>query len=71
MHYQEGSDTVLCYYCKMAEKRGLVLHRNKDDAFAKIGYSQKALERFDKHENSASHHEDVGLLATIPNSTWM
>ena len=55
----------------MADKRGLVLHGNKDDAFAKSGYShwKKALERFDKHENSASHHEAVDLLVTIPNST--
>ena len=55
----------------MADKRGLVLHGNKDYAFAKSGYSdwKKALERFDKHENSASHHEAVDLLVTIPNST--
>lgn len=57
----------------MAEKRGLVLHGNKDDAFAKSGYMyshwKKALERFDKHKNSASHHEAVDLLVTIPNST--
>ena len=50
LHYQEGSDTVLCYYCKMADKRGLVLHGNKDYAFARSGYShwKKALEKL-KH----------------------
>lgn len=55
----------------MADKRGLVLHGNKDDAFAKSGYShwKKALERFDKHENSASHREALDLLVTIPSST--
>eukprot|EP00731_Ephydatia_muelleri_P029859 Em0021g382a len=60
-----------CSSAANSDKRGLVLHGNKDDAFAKSGYShwKKALERFDKHENSASHHEAVDLLVTIPNST--
>ena len=54
-----------------AENRGLLKGGNKDDAFTKTGYSQwkKALERFEKHQNSDSHHEAVDILVTTPSST--
>ena len=60
LHYQKQNDSVLCYYCTTAENRGPL------KAFTKKGYSQwkKALERFEKHQNSDSHHEVVDILVT-------
>ena len=48
LHYQEGSDSVLCYYCLVADKRGLQITHNKDEAFTRSGFSnwKIALERF-------------------------
>lgn len=71
LHYQEGSDSVLCYYCMVAEKRGLLVSGNRDDVFSKIGYSnwKKALQSFEKHENTIFHREAVQMLVTIPQTT--
>ena len=71
LHYQEHNDYVLCYYCTTAKNQGLLKGSNKDDAFTMTGYSQwkKALERFEKHQNSDAHHEAVDILITIPSST--
>ena len=53
-----------------AENRGLLKGGNKDDVFTMTGYLQKkALERFEKHQNSDAHHEAVDILVTIPSST--
>ena len=64
LHYQEANDSVLCFYCLVAEKRGLgssVVVRNKsaEDVFVTTGFSnwKKALERFEKHQSSLSHRD--------------
>ena len=71
LHYQEHNDSVLCCYCMTAEKvQGILKGGNKDDVFTMTGYSQKkALERFEKHQNSDAHHEAVDILVTLPSST--
>uniref|UniRef100_A0A1X7TT85 Uncharacterized protein n=1 Tax=Amphimedon queenslandica TaxID=400682 RepID=A0A1X7TT85_AMPQE len=44
---------------------------NKDAAVATTGFSnwKKAIERFNKHEKSASHHQAVDLIKRIAKST--
>ena len=71
LHYQVGTDSVFCYYCMIADKRGLPMTKNKDDAFCKVGFTnwKKALEKFEKHQNTASHHEAVDLVVKIPSTT--
>ena len=61
LHYQESSDSVLCFYCHVAERRHLPVSLNKDDAFTKMGFInwKKAIERFNKHEKTVSHHQAV------------
>ena len=65
LHYQEHDDSGLCYYCLTAENQGLLKCGNEDDAFTKIR------SRFEKHQNSESHHEAVenNILVTIPSSS--
>ena len=71
LHYQVASDTVLCFYCHVADKRNIPVSANKDAAFTTTGFSnwKKAIERFNKHEKSASHHQAVDLIERIPKST--
>ena len=71
LHYQEGSDTVLCFYCMVAEMRNLPVSRNKDDVFCKSGFTnwKKALEKFDEHQKTLSHHEAVDVIQMIPNTS--
>ena len=71
LHYQEGSDSVLCYYCLVADKRGLQITHNKDEAFTRNGFSnwKKALERFEKHQGTIAHRQAVEMVKTIPNTT--
>ena len=64
LHYQEADDSVLCFYCLVAEERGLgssavVRNKSTDDAFIRTGFSnwKKALEKFDKHQSSLSHRD--------------
>lgn len=71
LHYQEGNDNVLCFYCLVADKRGLPVSGNKDDVFSKTGFDnwKKALERFEKHQNTTSHRDAVDLVVKIPSTT--
>lgn len=71
LHYQEGNDNVLCFYCMVADKRGLPVSCNKDDALSKTGFNnwKKALERFEKHQNTTSHRDAVDLVVKIPSTT--
>ena len=71
LHYQEASDTVLCFHRHVAEKRHLPLSLNKEDAFIKVGFSnwKKAIERFNKHEQSIVHRQAVDLVEKIPSTT--
>ena len=64
LHYQEANDSVLCFYCSVAEKRGLgsssvVRNNSAEDVFITAGFSnwKKALERFEKHQSSLSHRD--------------
>ncbi|KAI6656107.1 Zinc finger MYM-type protein 1-like [Oopsacas minuta] len=64
LHYQEVCDSVLCFYCLVAYKRGLgsiASNKSSDDKFTKIGLSnwKKALTKFDKHQNSLSHRDAI------------
>ena len=70
-HYQVTSDTVLCFHCHVAEKRNLPTSMNKDQTFTTTGFSnwKKAIERFNKHENSASHRQAVDAVEKIPKTT--
>ena len=70
LHYQEGNDTVLCFYCLVAHKRSLQITQTKDEAFGSSGFSnrKKALERFEKHQSTIAHREAVELVKTIPNT---
>ena len=71
LHYQEASDSVLCFHCHVAEKRHLLLTLSKDDAFTTIGFSnwKKAIERFNKHEKVISHRQAVELVEKISHTT--
>ena len=69
LHYKEADDSVLCFYCLVAEKRGLsssaaVRNNSADDTFVKTGFSnrKKALERFEKHQSSLSHRDAMDQL---------
>ena len=66
LHYQEHDDCVLCFYCHIAEKRHLPISSNKDRAFTNW---KKAIERFNKHESSLSHHQAVDFVEKIPRTT--
>ena len=68
LHYQPGDDTVLCFYCYVAEKRSLLTKTPKDSVFSKTGFSnwKNALSKFEKHQCSVAHHEAVHLIQTIP-----
>ena len=68
LHYQESSDSVLCFYCCVAERRGLLIAGSKDDAFTKLGFSnwKKALLKFEKHHNSVCHKKAVECVINIP-----
>lgn len=70
LHYQEADDSVLCFYCVVAEKRGLsssaaVRSKSADDAFIRTGFSnwKRALEKFEKHQNSLSHRDAMDQVA--------
>ena len=71
LHYQEASDSVLCFHCHVAEKRHLPVTLNKEDAFITAGFSnwKKAIEKFNKHEKSIAHHQAVELVEKIPKTT--
>ena len=71
LHYQEHSDSVLCYYCHVADKRHLPISANKDAAFTTSGFSnwKRAIEKFNKHETSMSHHQAVDFVEKIPRTT--
>ena len=71
LHYQAGNDTVLHFYCLVADKCGLQITNNKDEAFTRSGFSnwKKALERFEKHQSTLEHREAIELVKTIPNAT--
>ena len=71
LHYQEHDDSVLCFYCHIAEKRHLPISSNKDRAFTTSGFSnwKKAIERFNKHESSLPHHQAVDFVEKIPRTT--
>ena len=45
LHDQEYNDSVLCFYCFVADKKHLPITRNKDDMFCTTGFSnwKKAL----------------------------
>ena len=69
LHYQEADDSVLCFYCHMAEKRGIgssavVCNKSADKAFIITGFSnwKKALESFDKHQCSLHHRDCLDQL---------
>ena len=55
----------------VADRRGLPVTKNKDEAFCKVGFTnwKKALEKFEKHQNTGSHHEAVDLIVKIPSTT--
>ena len=65
LHYQEGSDSVLCFQCMVARKRSL-LHGTGDAVFSQIGFSnwKKALEKFEKHQKSNYHRDAVQLITS-------
>ena len=65
LHYQEGNDSVLCFHCMVARKRGL-LHGTGDAVFSRIGFSnwKKALEKFEKHQKSNYHRDAVQLITS-------
>ena len=71
LHYQEATDSVLCFHCHVADMRGLPVTQNKDQAFTKLGFSnwKKAIEKFNKHELSTAHHQAVELVENIPKTT--
>ena len=39
LHYKEGSDSVLCFYCLVADKRGLEISGYMDEMFTNTGFS--------------------------------
>ena len=66
LHYLEADDSVVCFYCLVAEMRGLsssaaVRNKSADDAFIRTGFSnwKKALEKFEKHQSSLSHRDAI------------
>ena len=65
LHYQEASDSVLCFYCH------LPVTLNKEDAFITAGFSnwKKAFEKFNTHKKSIAHHQAVELVEKIPKTT--
>ncbi len=69
LHYLEGTDRVFCYYCSVADKRGLKTW--KDETFSKTEFCnwKKALNKCDKHEQTMSHREAIGVVVTIPSTT--
>lgn len=71
LHYQEATDSVLCFHCYVADTKGLPITHNKDLTFSKSGFSnwKKAIEKFNKHERSLSHHQAVELVESIPSTT--
>ena len=71
LHYQEGSDSVLCFYCLVADKRGLKISGYMDEMFTNTGFSnwKKAIEKFEKHQTSKSHREAIDLVIKIPSPT--
>ncbi len=64
-----GTDRVFCYYCSVADKRGLKTW--KDETFSKTEFCnwKKALNKFDKHEQTMSHRVAIGVVVTIPSTT--
>ncbi len=55
----------------VADKRSLMFTHNRDDVFSKTGFYnwKKALEKFEKHQNTNSQHEAVELVVSIPGTT--
>ncbi|KAI6646954.1 Zinc finger MYM-type protein 1-like isoform X1 [Oopsacas minuta] len=39
LHYQEGSDSVLCFYCLVADKHGLKISGYMGEMFTSTGFS--------------------------------
>jgi hypothetical protein len=67
LHYQEADDSVFCFYCLVAYKRGVVLPaltKNWDDKFTRIGFTnwKKALTKFEKHQNSVCHRDALDMV---------
>ena len=71
LDYQEGSDSVLCFYCLVADKHGLKISGYMDEMFTSTGFSnwKKAIEKFEKHQSSKSHREAIDLVIKIPSAT--
>ena len=58
LHYREGSDSVVCHTCAIADKRNLLnIDTKKERTFIETGFSncKKAIENFRAHASSATH----------------
>lgn len=67
MHYNENSDTVVCFTCKKAHDENKL---NADSAFVNRGFSnwKDASKKFNIHQNSNTHREAVLKVVTAPSS---
>ena len=65
IHYIQEEDCVLCFYCTTAVQRKYPPTRNADEVFTKTGFNnwQKALQKFNKHEQSRCHRSAVEFVA--------
>ena len=59
LHYLECSDSVFCYVCITAYKKGSFTCHRKENAFISKGFRnwKKATDRFVQHANSDCHRE--------------
>ena len=64
IHYLDNEDAVLCFYCATAVKSKMPLNGYVDSVFTKCGFNnwKKAIDRFVKHEKSASHCHAVSMV---------
>ncbi len=57
IHYVQKKDAVVCFNCTIAIQRKMPISGYVDKVFTETGFSnwQKALQMFDKHQQSQSH----------------
>lgn len=69
LHYDENTDTVLCFTCHKQYAKGNLKTANKKDlAFIKEGFAnwKKAIEKFRDHQMSECHKTSIDYEVNLP-----
>ena len=68
LHYDEASDSALCFYCSKAEQEGKLRSTAKDLSFISKGFTnwKDATEAFKKHEKCKCDQDANQVMIVLP-----